>query len=132
MKIISKIITGLFLVVIIGFGVWMWGSLTFVFSTGERSGFVQKISKRGWLFKTWEGELAMVNLPGAMPEKFEFSVRKDDVAHEIERSLGQRVVLRYEQHRGIPTTAFGETEYFVTEIRPVIDSTATAITQFKK
>jgi hypothetical protein len=96
---------------------WVWITLSYDYSEGERAGYVQKFSKKGWLCKTWEGELAMVNLPGAMPEIFSFSVRDDAVAQRINQSLGQRVVLHYEQHVGVPTSCFGETEYFVTGVR---------------
>jgi hypothetical protein len=101
-----------------GFTLWTWAALKFVYASGERSGFVQKISKKGWVCKTWEGELAMANLPGAMPEIFEFTVRDDRVAADIEKTIGQRVSLHYEQHRGIPSTCFAETEYFVTALVP--------------
>lgn len=100
----------------IGFALWTWGALKFVYASGDRSGFVQKLSKKGWICKTWEGELAMANLPGAMPQIFEFTVRDDRVAAEIQKTMGQRVALRYEQHRGIPTNCFGDTEYFVTGV----------------
>ena len=98
------------------FAGWSWITLNYVYAKGERAGFVQKISKKGWLCKTWEGELAMVNLPGAMPEIFNFTVRDDAVAHDVERLVGQRVSLTYEQHKGVPGTMFGETEYFVTRV----------------
>jgi len=94
-------------------------ALRFNYSEGERAGYVQKFSHKGWLCKTWEGELAMVNLPGAMPEIFRFSVRDDAVAAQVNESLGRRVRLHYEQHKGIPTSCFGETEYFVTAAEPV-------------
>ena len=94
-------------------------ALHFNYSEGERAGYVQKLSRKGWLCKTWEGELAMVNLPGAMPEIFRFSVRDDAVAAQVNASLGRRVRLHYEQHKGIPTSCFGETEYFVTAAEPV-------------
>jgi hypothetical protein len=115
---------GLFLLVIlilaIGlFALYVWITLNFDYSEGERAGYVQKFSSRGWICKTWEGELAMVNLPGAMPEIFRFSVRDDAVAQRLNKSLGQRVRLHYEQHKGIPTDCFGETEYFVTDVEPV-------------
>jgi hypothetical protein len=80
---------------------------------------VQKFSSKGWVCKSWEGELAMVNMPGAMPEIFRFTVRDDAVAQQINDSLGNRVVLHYEQHPAIPTTCFGETDYFVVSVRPV-------------
>jgi hypothetical protein len=89
------------------------------YSTGERAGYVQKFSKKGWICKTWEGELAMATVPGVMPEKFYFSVRDDSVAAKINRTLGKRVSLAYDQHKGVPTSCFGETEYFVTGVRVV-------------
>jgi len=98
------------------FAGWAWLSLNYAYARGERAGFVQKISQKGWLCKTWEGELAMVNLPGAMPEIFNFSVRDPETAHRVEQLVGQRVSLTYEQHKGVPTACFGETEYFVVRI----------------
>jgi hypothetical protein len=98
---------------------WSWATLAYVYARGERAGYAQKISKKGWLFKTWEGELAMVNLPGALPEIFSFTVRDDAVAHEIERKLGQRVSLAYEQHKGLPGNIFGDTEYFIVHVSTV-------------
>src|SRR5262245_23778711 len=104
----------LFLLVILGgCALYVWGALHWSYSDGERAGFVQKFSRKGWICKTWEGELAMANLPGAMPQVFQFTVRDPAVAEQINRSMGQRVALHYEQHKGIPTTCFGETEYFV-------------------
>ena len=98
------------------FAAWAWITLHFSYSKGERAGYVQKISQKGWVCKTWEGELAMVNLPGAMPEIFYFSVRNQAMAHRVEQLVGQRVSLTYEQHKGVPSTCFGETEYFIVRI----------------
>jgi hypothetical protein len=100
------------------FGIYTWSTLTFVYSHGERAGFVQKISKKGWVCPTWEGELAMANLPGTMPQIFDFTVRNDSVAKMIESSVGKRVALDYQQHRGVPLSCFGDTEYFVVGVRP--------------
>jgi hypothetical protein len=110
----------LFAVIIVA-ALWTWLSLSFDYSSGERTGVVQKFSKSGWLCKTWEGQLAMVNYPGSMPEVFHFSVRDDAAAAEINRLLGQRVRLHYEQHKFVPTTCFGETEYFVNKAEPLED-----------
>jgi hypothetical protein len=96
---------------------WIWVSLGYAYSSGERAGYVQKISKKGWICKTWEGELAMANLPGTMPQIFAFTVRNDSIAKVIEQNAGKQVSLSYDQHRGVPTTCFGETEYFVTRVR---------------
>ena len=102
---------------------YTWFTLSYSYSTGERAGFMQKLSKKGWVCKTWEGELSLVALPGAAPEKFEFSVRDDAVAERINATVGQRVALVYEQHKGIPTSCFGDTEYFVTEVKPLVAPT---------
>jgi hypothetical protein len=101
------------------FAVWTAVSMNYTYSEGQRPGYVQKFSKRGWLCKTWEGELAMVNIPGAMQEKWEFTVRSDSVAAEIEKLAGKQVVLHYEQHKKVPFSCLGDTEYFVTGVRLV-------------
>jgi len=114
-----KVLLLLIVLVIAGPVLWTWATLSYDYSDGERAGYVQKLSRKGWICKTWEGELALVNLPGAMPEIFYFSVRDDAVAKRIQQSVGKRVALSYEQHIGIPTTCFGETEYFVVNIKDV-------------
>jgi hypothetical protein len=100
---------------------WVWLTLRWTYSEGERAGYVQKLSSKGWLCKTWEGEIAMVTMPGAIPEKFQFTVRDSAVASKINDLAGKRVVLSYQQHKFIPSSCFGETEYFVTAIREVPD-----------
>lgn len=99
------------------FGLWAWIALSYTYSRGDRAGYLQKFSEKGWLCKTWEGELTLVNVPGAMPEIFYFSVRDDRVAAELTRQMGNRVSLTYEEHRGVPSSCFGETDYFVTDVR---------------
>jgi hypothetical protein len=98
---------------------YVWAALRISYSEGERAGYVQKFSRKGWICKTWEGEIAMVNLPGVAPELFRFTVRDEGVAVQINGAMGQRVSLHYEQHPGIPTTCFGETDYYVTKVRPL-------------
>lgn len=100
---------------------YTWFVLSWSYSRGERAGYVQKLSERGWLCKTWEGELALVTMPGTVAEKFHFTVRSDAVAQRINESIGQRVSLDYEQHIGIPSSCFGDTEYFVTGVKVVQD-----------
>jgi len=100
---------------------WIWLTLNWSYSDGERAGYVQKFSSKGWLCKTWEGEIAMVTMPGAIPEKFQFTVRDTALASRINELAGKRVVLSYQQHKFIPTSCFGETEYFVSAIREVLD-----------
>jgi len=101
------------------FALYTWATLHFAYARGERAGYVQKISRKGWLCKTWEGELAMTTVPGVAPQIWEFTVWGDATAREIEQTAGHRVALSYQQHRGVPSSCFGETEYFVTGVRRV-------------
>ena len=98
-------------------GLYMTVVLNWSFSKGERIGYVQKVSQRGWLCQTFEGELQILPVPGSIPEKFHFSVRDAVVVEQINRSLGKKVALVYEQHKGLPTSCFGETEYFIVAVR---------------
>jgi len=96
---------------------YLWLALNWSYSKGERAGYVQKFSQKGWMIKTWEGELSLVAVPGSMPEKFFFTVRNDDVAKKINTTVGKRVAVSYEQHKGLPANWFGDTDYFVKEIK---------------
>ena len=98
------------------FAAWIWIALTWSYSTGERAGWVQKLSHKGWVCKTWEGELALVSLPGSTVEKFHFTVRDEAVAQQIMKAMGKRVSLHYEEKVGLPTSCFGETRHYVTRI----------------
>jgi hypothetical protein len=98
---------------------WTTIALAFNYSDGTRTGYNQKLSRKGWLCKTWEGDLALTAAPGVAPEMFHYSVRDDNVARAIQALEGQRVTIQYEQHRGLPTSCFGETEYFATGVQRV-------------
>ena len=98
---------------------WTIIALSYTYSRGDRAGYVQKLSKKGWICKTWDGELAMVNVPGAMQERFPFTVRSDSLAAAMNKLMGSQVSLTYEEHRGVPGSCFGETNYYVTSVRPV-------------
>ena len=93
--------------------------LKWSYAVGERAGYLQKLSNKGFVCKTWEGELQLVAVPGSTPEKFLFSVRDEAVAQRLNATMGKRVALTYEQHIGVPTNCFGETEYFVTDVKEV-------------
>jgi hypothetical protein len=112
-------LVGILLVLVIGFILYIWLALTWSFSKGERAGYIQKLSKSGWICKTWEGEMAMVTMPGAIPDKFLFSIRNEEVAKRINQLAGKRVVIIYEQHKGLPTSCFGDTEYFIVDTRTI-------------
>ena len=113
------IIAAVVIVPVLLLALYTWTALSWSYSAGERAGYVQKFSKKGWVCKTWEGELALVSIPGTMSEKFYFTVRDDAVAARVNQTMGKRVALRYEQHKGIPTSCFGETEYFVVDVKSV-------------
>ncbi len=101
---------------------WFAVALNWSYSTGERAGWIQKLSHKGWLCKTWEGEVALVSLPGsATVEKFQFTVRDDAIAAELAKVMGKRVTLHYEEKVGLPTTCFGETRHYVTSVTEASD-----------
>jgi hypothetical protein len=106
------ILSMVLLVPVLVFALYTWAALAFSYSKGERAGYLQKFSQKGWICKTWEGEIAMANLPGTMPQIFPFSVRNDSIAGILNGMSGQRVNVTYEQHKGVPTSCFGETEYY--------------------
>jgi hypothetical protein len=100
-----------------GFALWTLAALSFSYSDGDRVGYVQKISRRGWVCRTWEGELAMTPVPGSAPQLFPFTVRDDAVAKRIGEAEGKQVALHYEEKRGLINSCFGDTRYFITDIR---------------
>jgi flagellar basal body-associated protein FliL len=112
-----KIFLLLIVAVIVIFSGYVMIALKWSYSKGERIGYVQKFSEKGWLCKTWEGELQMLPVPGAIPEKFLFSVRDKSQINKINSTLGKKVSLVYEQHKGIPSSCFGESEYFAVDIK---------------
>jgi hypothetical protein len=116
------ILSAIILVPALGLVLWVTLTLNYIYSRGDRAGIMQKFSERGWICKTWEGELLMSAVPGSAPEKFLFTVRSDSVANEINKLNGRRVVLEYAQHKGVPTSCFGDTEYYVTGVKLMKDS----------
>lgn len=111
------LVAAIILIPVVGITLWTVIALGYSYSSGERVGYLNKFSKRGWLCKTHEGEIAMVNLPGQLAGTFQFTVRDDSIAALINKAQGQRVAVSYTQHKGLPTTCFGETDYFVKGIK---------------
>ena len=105
------------LVPVSALALWTVIALSYTYSSGDRTGYIQKFSKKGWICKTHEGEIAMVNLPGQIANTFQFTVRDDSIAALINKAQGQRVAVTYDEHRGVPTSCFGETRYFVKGVR---------------
>jgi hypothetical protein len=116
-RLMGKVLVGIIVLAVLGLAGFTWLTLNWSYSEGDRAGYVQKFSKRGWLCKTWEGEMAMVTMPGTVAEKFLFTVPSDAIAARVNADIGKRVALHYEQHRWIPSSCFGDTEYFITGVR---------------
>lgn len=111
-----KIGFGLIVLPVLLFSLYTWASLNWVYSSGERAGYVQKFSLKGYLCKTWEGEIVLVSMPGTQAEKFLFTVQDEAVAKKLNDSMGLRVKIHYQEHKGIPSSCFGETAYFVDDL----------------
>lgn len=101
------------------FALYTWSALTWSYSTGERAGYIQKFSKKGWVCKTWEGELALSTVPGVAPTMWYFTVRNEGTARQVSIATGRRVIVYYREHKGIPSSCFGDTSYFADSIRIV-------------
>jgi len=110
-------LAGALLAAVALFSLYMWFVLSWSYSEGERAGILQKISRKGWICKTYEGELAISIIPGVTPIIWDFSVRDEAVVTQLNAALGKRAVLHYREHRGIPTNCLGDTNYFVSAIR---------------
>ena len=112
---ITRLIASLLVLALLA-AAYFWAALSWSYSSGERAGWVQKFSHKGWICKTWEGELALVSLPGSTTEKFYFTVHDDTVAQAVKAATGKRVTLHYEEKVGLPTSCFGETRHFVSNV----------------
>ena len=116
---VLKSLTILLVSAIALFSLYVYIALNWSYSSGERAGFLQKVSHKGWICKTWEGELSLVAMPGAAPEKCLFTVRDEAVAQKVSAAAGKRVTLNYEQHKGLPSSCFGDTDYFVVDVKEI-------------
>jgi len=118
---LQRALSMLVALLLLGVAAWAWLALHVTYSQGERAGLLQKFSRKGWLCKTYEGELALYVVAGVQPTIWNFSVRDEAVAQQLAAAVGQRVQLRYAEHRGVPTSCFGETPYFVERLNAIGD-----------
>ena len=114
-----KWLVGIMALLLLMFAAYLAFVMSWAYSDGERAGYLQKFSRKGWVCKTWEGELAMTTVPGVAPVLWNFTVRDAAVADQLNAMLGKRVRLHYEEHRGIPTTCYGETAHFVSRVQEI-------------
>ena len=91
-------------------------AFNYSYSDGNRAGYIQKFSHKGWICKTYEGEMAMTTVPGVAPVLWVFSVRDEKVASQLSQAMGKRLVLHYKEYRYLPTTCFGETSYYIDRV----------------
>ena len=97
------------------FALWSAVTLNWTYSEGVRPGYVQKVSKKGYLCKTWEGVL-YTDLKGFRADSFLFTVRSDSIAQLLQSLSGRQVSLDYQQHVKVPSSCFGDSEYFVSGV----------------
>jgi hypothetical protein len=116
---VTRWLAGLLVAALALTALYTWFALSWAYSTGERAGLLQKFSERGWLCKTWEGELAMYVVAGVQPEIWRFTVRDEAVARELLSAVGRRVQLHYDERIALPTSCFGDTRYFVDRISAI-------------
>jgi hypothetical protein len=116
-----KVVGSLLMIILVVGGLYLAVVLNVSYSDGDRTGYLQKFSRKGWICKTYEGELAMTTVPGVAPVLWTFSIWDEKVAQDVNVRLGKRVVVHYKEHRGIPTNCFGETAYYVDHISDVPD-----------
>ena len=113
---IRKFIIILLVTIVLLSGLWSWFSLHWSYSEGERAGILQKFSRKGWVCKTDEGELAQYVVPGIAPQIWLFTVRDPEIAKQLRKLVGSKVQLHYTEHRGVPTSCFGDTSYYVDSV----------------
>jgi hypothetical protein len=113
----GKVLIGILIAIVLGLTAFTWLTLHWSYSDGERAGLLQKFSRRGWICKTYEGEMVLATVATVNAEKFLFTVRDEDIAKQLIADIGQHVKVHYEQRKWIPTSCFGDTEYFVTSVR---------------
>lgn len=111
-----RILTLTVLLAVGALALWTWFTLSWSYSDGERAGVLQKFSRKGWICKTYEGEVAQYVVAGVSPQIWQFSVRDAAVAARLNKVVGHRVQLHYTEHRGVPSSCFAETSYFVDRI----------------
>ena len=111
------ILIGLVLTPVLLFAAFTFLAVNWSYSDGERAGTLQKFSRKGWICKTWEGELMQPTAPGVAPTIWTFTVRDDETARRVEAGLGMRIVLHYKEHKGVPSRCFGDTPYWVDRVR---------------
>lgn len=104
---------------VVGFALYTWAALNYTYSEGERVGYARKLSSKGWVCKTWEGEISMTNAVGAQESVFAFTVRDPAVVEKFRSLEGKHVTIMYKERVGIPSSCFGDTPYHAYDVRAI-------------
>ncbi|MDA3616225.1 hypothetical protein [Polluticaenibacter yanchengensis] len=111
------------LLLLVGF---VWFKFYFPFGDDSvKDGYLNKIERKGYIFKTWEGTIIQTGIksvsPGAVQSNtFEFSVQNDAIARELQRNSGKYFVLHYKEYKGaLPWR--GHSKYIVDSIISIRD-----------
>ena len=115
----ARFVLALVVLGILGFAAYTWITLNYTYSEGERVGYARKLSKKGWICKTWEGEISMTNAVGAQESVFAFTVRDPAVVEKFRALEGKHVTVLYKERVGVPTSCFGDTLYHAYDVRPI-------------
>ncbi len=111
----------IFLVSILVFAIVLW-VCSWTYSEGTRSGNLIKVSTKGVVFKSFEGELNLGGvrmLEGLEGNIWSFTILNDDVAQGVKEFEGKRVKVYYkERYKTMPWS--GDTNYIVTDIEELI------------
>ncbi len=115
------VVATLVLVPLLLFGIYTFFVVSWSYSDGERAGTLQKFSRKGWLCKTYEGELALYVVGGVAPQIWYFTVRDEAIVRQMSDAVGKKVQLHYGEHRGVPTDCFGDTPYWVDQVKVITE-----------
>ena len=91
-------------VVILLVGIWIYWSYFFNYSDGYRAGLLQKFSRKGNIFKTFEGEMVLSSVQSnknvtLASEKFLFSVTDKNLALQLDTLQGKTVIVHYKEKK---------------------------------
>ncbi len=117
----GKIIAIVLIVLLLCGGLFVWWRYYYTYSDGFRFGLLQKFSRRGNMFKTYEGEMILSSVRGnanvpIASEKFFFSVTDDGVAQKLMNLQGHSVTIGYKE-KNSPVFWRGDSQYIVDSVR---------------
>ncbi len=117
----KKVVLWIFFIlvlIIVAFSYWKY---SFTYSDGYRAGLLQKFSRKGTIFKTYEGEMILSSVQSSSnialaSEKFFFSVTDENVAKKLEKLQGEHVVVHYKEKNSALMWR-GDSPYLVDSVR---------------